>query len=110
MNERELRTMGEGTGRRLAESAQDMAYRTGSYVQSQASRASERAQELASRASERAQELAEEARDRMARIGDTSFGALTNDVRRFVADHPLQALAITVGLGFLLGKLLQRDR
>ena len=31
------------------------------------------------------------------------------DARRFVQDHPLQAVAITVGLGFVLGKILARD-
>jgi len=31
------------------------------------------------------------------------------DARRFVQDHPLKAVAITVGLGFVLGKILARD-
>ena len=30
------------------------------------------------------------------------------DVREFVRTHPLQALAATVGIGFILGKLLRR--
>ena len=31
------------------------------------------------------------------------------DARRYVQDHPLQAVAITIGLGFVLGKILARD-
>jgi ElaB/YqjD/DUF883 family membrane-anchored ribosome-binding protein len=31
------------------------------------------------------------------------------DARRYVQDHPLQAIAITIGLGFVLGKILARD-
>jgi ElaB/YqjD/DUF883 family membrane-anchored ribosome-binding protein len=30
------------------------------------------------------------------------------DVREFVRTHPLQALAATVGIGFILGKLIRR--
>lgn len=30
------------------------------------------------------------------------------DVREFVRTHPLQALAATVGIGFILGKLARR--
>jgi ElaB/YqjD/DUF883 family membrane-anchored ribosome-binding protein len=31
------------------------------------------------------------------------------DARRYVQAHPLQAVALTVGLGFVLGKILARD-
>jgi ElaB/YqjD/DUF883 family membrane-anchored ribosome-binding protein len=31
------------------------------------------------------------------------------DARRYVQDHPLQAVAVTIGLGFVLGKLMARD-
>ena len=31
------------------------------------------------------------------------------DARRYVQDRPLQAIALTIGLGFVLGKLLARD-
>jgi ElaB/YqjD/DUF883 family membrane-anchored ribosome-binding protein len=30
----------------------------------------------------------------------------THHARRFVQDRPLQAIALTIGLGFVLGKLL----
>ena len=32
-----------------------------------------------------------------------------HDARRYVQDHPLQAIALTIGLGFVLGKVLARD-
>jgi ElaB/YqjD/DUF883 family membrane-anchored ribosome-binding protein len=31
---------------------------------------------------------------------------LTHRARRFVHDRPLQAIALTIGVGFLVGKLL----
>jgi ElaB/YqjD/DUF883 family membrane-anchored ribosome-binding protein len=31
------------------------------------------------------------------------------DARRYVQDHPLQAIALTIGLGFVLGKIMARD-
>jgi ElaB/YqjD/DUF883 family membrane-anchored ribosome-binding protein len=31
------------------------------------------------------------------------------DARRYVQEHPLQAIAITIGVGFVLGKILARD-
>jgi ElaB/YqjD/DUF883 family membrane-anchored ribosome-binding protein len=30
----------------------------------------------------------------------------TQQARRFVQDRPLQAIALTIGLGFVLGKLI----
>lgn len=30
------------------------------------------------------------------------------DVREFVRTHPLQAIAATIGIGFILGKLIRR--
>ncbi|MGH7279727.1 MAG: DUF883 family protein [Candidatus Rokuibacteriota bacterium] len=109
MNERDMRSTAEGTARRVADSAQDAASRAGTYVQSQAGRASERAQEFADRASERAQDLAENARGQVVRLTGKPIESWTADLRRFVSDHPLQAFAITVGVGYLLGKLMQRD-
>jgi ElaB/YqjD/DUF883 family membrane-anchored ribosome-binding protein len=31
------------------------------------------------------------------------------ETRRYVQEHPLQAVALTIGLGFVLGKILSRD-
>jgi ElaB/YqjD/DUF883 family membrane-anchored ribosome-binding protein len=42
-------------------------------------------------------------------ITGRSMESLTRDARQFVQQHPLQALALTIGLGFVLGKILARD-
>ena len=31
------------------------------------------------------------------------------DARRYVQQHPLRSVALTIGLGFVLGKILARD-
>ncbi len=38
-----------------------------------------------------------------------SMDAWTRDARHYVREHPLQAVALTIGLGFVLGKILGRD-
>jgi ElaB/YqjD/DUF883 family membrane-anchored ribosome-binding protein len=94
MDERRLESIqdtAQRSARRMAGDAQAMASRAGSYAQ-------ERAQEM----QERAQEMVERYTGRPA---DTWM----RDARRFVQDHPLQAVAITIGLGFVLGKILARD-
>jgi ElaB/YqjD/DUF883 family membrane-anchored ribosome-binding protein len=87
MDERRLERIGDTaqrSARRMAGEAQDMAYRAGSYAQ------------------ERAQAM-------MERYTGRPADRWVQDARRFVQDHPLQAVAITVGLGFVLGKILARD-
>ena len=37
-----------------------------------------------------------------------SLGQWTTQIRDFVRTHPLQALAVTIGLGYVLGKLARR--
>jgi ElaB/YqjD/DUF883 family membrane-anchored ribosome-binding protein len=37
-----------------------------------------------------------------------SMGPYMDQAKRFVQDRPLQAIALTIGLGFVLGKLLGR--
>ncbi|HEY3066809.1 MAG TPA: hypothetical protein VGL09_13520 [Methylomirabilota bacterium] len=98
MNERDLQSRGESTARRLADSAQDAASRAGDYMQ-----------KGMRQASDAAQDLAEEARNRVVRLTGRPLESWTGDVRRLVSDHPLQALAITIGIGYILGKLMQRD-
>jgi ElaB/YqjD/DUF883 family membrane-anchored ribosome-binding protein len=63
-------------------------------------RVSERAQDLA----ERAREATADASDRLARIAPVNDW--TDQARRFVQDRPLQAIALMIGLGFVLGKVL----
>jgi ElaB/YqjD/DUF883 family membrane-anchored ribosome-binding protein len=88
-------------GRRLVESARDIAERAGTYAQGSVSRLSDRAQDVAG-------DLAEDARVRLERFTGRNLEAWTSDVRRFVQDRPLQAVLITVAVGYVLGKMLKR--
>lgn len=57
--------------------------------------------------------LANEAQDlvseQVQRVTGRSMDSWMRDARRYVQDHPLQAIALTIGLGFVLGKILTRD-
>jgi ElaB/YqjD/DUF883 family membrane-anchored ribosome-binding protein len=88
-------------GRRLVDSAREMAERAGSYAQGSVSRLSDRAQDVAG-------DLAEDARVRLERFTGRNLEAWASDVRRFVQDRPLQAVLITVAVGYVLGKMLRR--
>ncbi|HEV8471425.1 MAG TPA: hypothetical protein VGR82_01505 [Methylomirabilota bacterium] len=63
-------------------------------------RVSERAQDLA----DRAREATTDAGERLARMAPV--GDWMDQARRFVQERPLQAIALTIGLGFVFGKLL----
>jgi len=94
MEERRLESIGDTAqrnARRMAGDAQEMAARAGSYAQ------------------ERAQEMAQRAGQQVQRYTGRPAESWMRDARRFVQDHPLQAVAITIGLGFVLGKILARD-
>jgi ElaB/YqjD/DUF883 family membrane-anchored ribosome-binding protein len=105
MDERRLESIGESaqrSARRVAADAQDIAARAGSYAQ-------ERAQEIAGRAGGYVSERTREMGDQLQRFTGRSTDAWMRDARRFVQDHPLQAVALTVALGFVLGKIVARD-
>jgi len=105
MDERRLESIGETaqrSARRMATDAQDLASRAGGYAQ-------ERAQEVADRANAYVQDRARDANRELERLTGRGVESWMHDARRFVRDHPLQALAITIGLGFVLGKILSRD-
>ena len=57
--------------------------------------------------------LAGEAQDmigeQVERLTGRPMDTWMRDARRYVQDHPLQAVAVTIGLGFVLGKLMARD-
>ena len=78
---------------RRMEAMGDTAARTASSMQSRLNRVSERAQDLAS-----------DAGGQLSQLGG-SMGPYMEQARRFVQDRPLQAIALTIGLGFVLGKL-----
>lgn len=88
-------------GRRLMESAKDAAERAGSYAQASVHRLSGRAQDVAG-------DLADDARAQVERFTGRNLNAWMADVRQFVQDRPLQAIAITIGVGYILGKILKR--
>jgi ElaB/YqjD/DUF883 family membrane-anchored ribosome-binding protein len=73
-----------------------------------AARAASSMQNRLNRVSERAQDLASDAGEQLSQIGG-SMGPYMEQARRFVQDRPLQAIALTIGLGFVLGKLIGRD-
>ena len=67
------------------------------------------ARRLAGDAQERAQELAGRVGAQVERYTGRPAETWLRDGRRFVQEHPLKAVLITVGLGFVLGKILARD-
>jgi ElaB/YqjD/DUF883 family membrane-anchored ribosome-binding protein len=67
------------------------------------------AQEMADRAGTYVQERARDMGEQVERLTGRSMESWTRDARRFVQQHPLQAVALTIGLGFVLGKILARD-
>lgn len=89
--------LNEAQTRRAIGSVQDVAERTGTYVQQQAGHLADRAQDLAQEANERLKEYT-----------GRPLEAWTADVREFVRQHPFQAIAATIGLGYILGKFMKR--
>jgi len=66
-------------------------------------------QEMADRAGAYVQGRARDASEQVERLTGRSMESWTRDARRYVQQHPLQAVALTIGLGFVLGKILARD-
>ncbi len=85
-----------GTVRRLFDSARDIGERAGAYARARINGASERAETLARDASDVAESTG-------ARIEATS-----REMRRFLRNHPLKAIAITIAAGYILGRILTR--
>ena len=81
----------------VTDAVQDVAAAAGSYVQHQAARAAHRAQDLA-----------HEADERVAKYTGRSLEGWAADARDFVRKHPVQLLAATIGVGYVLGKVMQR--
>jgi ElaB/YqjD/DUF883 family membrane-anchored ribosome-binding protein len=57
--------------------------------------------------------LATEAQDmigeQVERLTGRPMESWMRDARRYVQEHPLQAVVLTIGVGFVLGKILARD-
>jgi ElaB/YqjD/DUF883 family membrane-anchored ribosome-binding protein len=100
MEERIDRTMRhvEGGARRVADAAEDTAARAGTYLQG-------RLEDVTGRAAD----VMRDANDHVERLTGRSLDDWSADLRSYVRTHPLQAVAITIGVGYILGKLMQRD-
>ena len=85
--------------------AQDVAHRTGDSVR----RAGASVQTGIARVGQRAQDLAHEANDRIRRLTGHPVQEWPAEAQRTVRAHPVRALAATVGLGYVLGKVLLRS-
>jgi ElaB/YqjD/DUF883 family membrane-anchored ribosome-binding protein len=97
MNERidRMRETSEASARRFVDGAQQAATRAGAFVQSRMGDVSERAQDLAQDASARVE-----------RLTGRPVESWAADARKIVRRHPLGAMALTIGLGYILGKML----
>lgn len=82
--------------RNARDTARDVAGRAGAWMQS-----------AVGRASDRAQDLARGAGDRVSRITGVPVESWSVEARRVIREHPLQAIAIAVGLGYVVGKALR---
>ena len=101
MDDRRLESIGQTTrrgARQRAGDAQDMTTRASGY-----------AQELAERAGDYVSRRARDVGDQVERLTGRPADAWMREARRFVQDHPLRAVVLTIALGFVLGKLLARE-
>jgi ElaB/YqjD/DUF883 family membrane-anchored ribosome-binding protein len=87
----------EAQTRSAVRTAQDVAERAGSYVQQQVTQLSDRAQDLA-----------RDANDRLKEYTGRPLDAWVAETRSFVRAHPLQVLAGTIAVGYILGKIVRR--
>ncbi|HEX6210605.1 MAG TPA: DUF883 C-terminal domain-containing protein [Methylomirabilota bacterium] len=78
-------------------------------LESKGAYAQERAQEMADRAGTYVQDRAREMGAKVERLTGRPMESWTHDARHYVREHPLQAIALTIGIGFVLGKILGRD-
>lgn len=78
-------------------------------LESTSPHAQERAQDMADRAGTYVREGTRDVGAHVERLTGRSLESWTRDVRHYVREHPLQAIALTIGLGFVLGKILGRD-
>lgn len=103
---RETQEESEAASRRIVVAAQDAASRTGASVR----RAGAYVQTSMAGVADRAQDLAHGANERIRGLTGRPVQAWPGAARSTVREHPLQALAATVGLGYLIGKILFRQR
>jgi ElaB/YqjD/DUF883 family membrane-anchored ribosome-binding protein len=88
----------EDRGRHLMDAAGDTAARAGASVQKGVRRLSRRAQSMAQGAGDKVEEYT-----------GRPLESWTATARELVRERPLQAIGITLALGYLVGKLMARD-
>jgi ElaB/YqjD/DUF883 family membrane-anchored ribosome-binding protein len=54
-------------------------------------------------------QAARTANEQVTRLTGRSMDSWLREARDYAQQHPLQAIALTIGLGFVLGKILARD-
>ncbi|HXG01976.1 MAG TPA: hypothetical protein VNO23_01005 [Candidatus Binatia bacterium] len=74
----------------------------------QAGEAAARAGDVAQAAGARLADLAGRADERVAEVTGRPASAWLGELRALVRDHPLPAIALTLGLGYVVGKILRR--
>jgi len=97
MAQESMRDMTEGQRNRAAVAAQDMAERAGAYAQQQATWLSDRAQGLAT-----------DANALVKQYTGRPVETWAADARGYARAHPLQMVLATIGVGYILGKILKR--
>jgi ElaB/YqjD/DUF883 family membrane-anchored ribosome-binding protein len=96
------------TARRMADMGREGVERASSYVRDSVDRASEYAQDLTVRAGERIGDLTDRAGHRIADWTGKPPEAWAGDLRQFVEHSPVKALAIAIGVGYVLGRMMHR--
>lgn len=96
LNETTTEQLGDAA-RRMAEAGRETASRTTEYVRDGLDRAADYAHGLSAKAS-----------DQIADLTGRPPEAWTRDLRGFVEHHPMKSLLITIGIGYLLGKVVRR--
>ena len=85
---------GEKAATRLGETAQEAASRGGAYLKDQVS-------DLSTRATEIAREVDDQVRESTGKSTD----AWLREGSRFVKEHPVMAVAVTLGVGYLISRM-----
>ena len=94
--------------RHAADAGRATVARTSQQVREGVARASEYAQDVTDRAGERLVDVSERASDKIADLTGRSPDAWARGLRQFVESSPLKALAVAIGLGYILGRIVRR--
>jgi len=76
-------------------------------AQDTAERLAQHAEMSVSRLRSRANDMARDADDRLETLTGRSIEGWARELRHVVRAHPLQAFAVTIGIGYVIGKLMR---